>query len=32
MVERHGFSTERVDAALATFSAARKKAGHTLLF
>lgn len=32
MVERHGFSPERVDAALAKFSAARKKAGQTRLF
>ncbi len=32
MVDRHGFSPERVDAALAKFNAARKKAGQTRLF
>ncbi len=32
MVKRHGFSEERVDGALAKFSAARKKAGQTRLF
>jgi flap endonuclease-1 len=32
MVGRHGFSEERVDAALAKFNAARKKAGQTRLF
>lgn len=32
MVKRHGFSTERVDAALAKFNAARRKGGQTRLF
>ncbi|MEK6975387.1 MAG: flap endonuclease-1 [Candidatus Thermoplasmatota archaeon] len=32
MVGRHGFSAERVDAALSKFNAARKKAGQTRLF